>query len=100
MTIIGLILEIIGVYYLSKDLFILNIWNASTSVEWAKMPFVLKSWGYITGIWNRDKLDKILLDLSRAKSGLQEFKHVLYRPFYGFALLLIGLIFQVIGQLL
>ena len=105
LTIIGLLLEIWGVYYLSRGLFINGIRRVYFYGEKKikKFPFGLRLACWVLRI-NQQNIEEIISKGDSLASLwpqlTTELKKVVYEPFYGFLLLLGGLTFQIIGLIL
>lgn len=103
LTIIGLLLEIWGAYYLSRGLFI----NAIRRIyfverEIRKYPFGLRLACRVLKI-NQRNIENIILEDNVPEFWPQlttEVKKVVYEPFYGFLLLLGGLFFQILALII
>ncbi len=100
LTIIGLLLEMWGAYYLSRGVFISAIRKIYfVEREIRKYPFGLRLACRILRI-NQSNIENIILENNIPEFFAQlttEVKRVVYEPFYGFLLLLGGLLFQVLA---
>jgi hypothetical protein len=94
----GLIIELIGVYYLGKNLFLQHIWKGSFQTNWSKAPRKLKLWCLMFGINNEDKLRDVIEEMWLSDAGLHKNTQPIYWPFYGFFYVLIGVLMQVIAN--
>lgn len=95
----GLIIEFIGVYFISQSPFVLNIWKAFFSIDkWEEAPLILRIFAHISRIKNKEGLERELLKLSEAEAGKREFSYVYYTPFYGFVLIFLGLLLQIVAN--
>ncbi len=95
---LGLISEFIGVYFLSKSHFLLNIWKAFFSIDnWEDAPLILRIFARFVGIKDKEALEIKLIALSKAEGGKKEFLYTYYPPFYGFIFIMLGLLLQIVG---